>query len=150
MAHSIETHLNAIKRPAYAIGRGELLLITTLWDDGDTVLLETAVRCYKAEEIQQIIDETVSDKCSVIGVDRYEIDTKKGESIAEDFDLRTYDERVEDEQAQEDAQELAQLRSRRRGTGIYSALNETPQGIAEVFKPRAGLNADLVRGANFR
>ncbi len=30
--------------PAYTIGKDELLLITTLWSDGSTVMLETEMR----------------------------------------------------------------------------------------------------------
>ncbi|KQQ46485.1 hypothetical protein ASF69_04450 [Rhizobium sp. Leaf311] len=118
-----------MEKPAYTIGRDEMLLITVRWNDGDTVLLETPVRFYKAEEIQALIDETVSDKCDVVGVDLYDFKAKKGQSIADDFDVRTWAEREEDRIAAEGADELAQERILRRGTGVYSALNHVQQGI---------------------
>lgn len=84
-------------KPAYTIGKDEMLLITVRWNDGDTVLLETPVKFYTAEEIQALIDETVSDRCDVVGVDRYEMVRRVGESIADDFDVRTWAERVNDD-----------------------------------------------------
>lgn len=118
-----------MEKPAYTIGRDEMLLITVRWNDGDTVLLETPVRFYKAEEIQSLIDEMVSDKCDVVGVDLYDFKAKKGQSIAHDFDVRTWAEREEDRIAAEDADDLAQERILRRGTGVYSTLNHVQQGI---------------------
>lgn len=92
--------------PAYTIGRDELLLITTLWSDGSTVMLETEMRQYKATEIQSLIDETVSAKCSVIDVEAYDRVKKCVMSIAEDFDVRSFAEREEDRREQEDEEEL--------------------------------------------
>lgn len=84
-------------KPAYTIGKDEMLLITVRWNDGDTVLLETPVKFYTADEIQSLIDETVSERCDVVGVDRYEMVRRVGESIADEFDVRTWAERVTDD-----------------------------------------------------
>ncbi|MGV2110120.1 hypothetical protein ACQZ46_02455 [Agrobacterium salinitolerans] len=84
-------------KPSYAIGHSEMLLITTRWDDGDTVLLETPVKFYTAADIQSLIDETVSERCDVVGVDLYDFVAKKGKSIADEFDVRTWAERVNDD-----------------------------------------------------
>ena len=84
-------------KPSYTIGKDEMLLITVRWNDGDTVLLETPVKFYTAEEIQSLIDETVSERCDVVGVDRYEMVRRVGESIADEFDVRTWAERVTDD-----------------------------------------------------
>lgn len=84
-------------KPAYTIGKDEMLLITVRWNDGDTVLLETPVKFYTAEEIQSLIDETVSERCDVVGVDLYDFVAKKGQSIADEFDVRTWSERVNDD-----------------------------------------------------
>lgn len=118
-----------MEKPAYTIGRDEMLLITVRWDDGDTVLLETPVRFYKAEEIQSLIDETVSEKCDVVGVDLYDFKAKKGQSIADDFDVRTWAEREEDRITIEDAYDLAAARRLRFGSDVYSTLNHAQQGI---------------------
>ncbi|MCP2134553.1 hypothetical protein J2S28_001605 [Rhizobium sp. SLBN-94] len=94
-------------KPAYTIGKDEMLLITVRWNDGDTVLLETPVKFYTAEEIQSLIDETVSDRCDVVGVDRYEMVRRVGESISDEFDVRTWKERTNDDkrdQAEEEEQ----------------------------------------------
>ncbi|MEI3803130.1 hypothetical protein V6R85_01290 [Agrobacterium sp. CCNWLW32] len=94
-------------KPAYTIGADEMLLITVRWNDGDTVLLETPVKFYTAEEIQSLIDETVSERCDVVGVDLYDFVAKKGQSIADEFDVRTWKERVNDDkrdQAEEEEQ----------------------------------------------
>ncbi len=80
-------------KPAYTIGKDEMLLITVRWNDGDTFLLETPVKFYTAEEIQALIDETVSERCDVVGVDLYDFVAKKGQSIADEFDVRTWEER---------------------------------------------------------
>jgi hypothetical protein len=92
--------------PAYTIGKDELLLITTRWSDGSTVMLETEMRPYKAAEIQALIDETVSEKCTVIDVEAYDRVKKCGMSIAEDFDVRSFAEREEDRREQEYEEEL--------------------------------------------
>lgn len=84
-------------KPAYTIGKDEMLLITVRWNDGDTVLLETPVRFFTAEEIQSLIDETVSERCDVVGVDRYEMVRRVGESISDEFDVRTWKERTNDD-----------------------------------------------------
>lgn len=81
----------------YTIGKDEMLLITVRWNDGDTVLLETPVKFYTADEIQALIDETVSERCDVVGVDLYDFVAKKGQSIADDFDVRTWAERITDD-----------------------------------------------------
>ncbi|QNP81012.1 hypothetical protein [Agrobacterium tumefaciens] len=94
-------------KPSYTIGKDEMLLITVRWNDGDTVLLETPVKFYTAEEIQSLIDETVSERCDVVGVDRYEMVRRVGESIADEFDVRTWKQRKNDEkrdQAEEEEQ----------------------------------------------
>lgn len=96
-------------KPAYTIGKDEMLLITVRWNDGDTVLLETPVKFYTAEEIQSLIDETVSERCDVVGVDRYEMVRRVGESIADEFDVRTWKQRKNDEkrdQAEEEEQSV--------------------------------------------
>ncbi len=111
--------------PAYTIGKDELLLITTLWADGSTVMLETEMRQYKAAEIQSLIDETVSAKCTVIDVEAYDRVKKCGMSIAEDFDVRSFAEREEDRREQEDEEELRFNRRR----PVYSTLNHSQQGI---------------------
>lgn len=94
-------------KPAYTIGKDEMLLITVRWNGGDTVLLETPVKFYTAEEIQSLIDETVSERCDVVGVDLYDFVAKKGQSISDEFDVRTWKERANDEkrdQAEEEEQ----------------------------------------------
>jgi len=115
--------------PKYAIGHSEMLLITTRWDDGQTLVLETAVRCYTAQEVQTLIDETTRHDCTVIGVDLYDFVAKKGQSIAEDFDVRTWLDLREDERAEEAADEFVQQRALRRGTGVYSTLNHKTQDL---------------------
>lgn len=92
--------------PAYTIGKDEVLLITTRWSDGSTVMLETEMRQYKAAEIQALIDETVSAKCTVLDVEAYDRVKKCGMSIADDFDVRSFAEREEDRRDQEDEEEL--------------------------------------------
>lgn len=93
--------------PAYVIGKGEMLLITVKWDEGDVYALETQVRCYTHEEIQDLIDSTVNDRCSVIAVDRYDMSRRVGEDISEPagsfkgFDIRTQEERDEETSALE-------------------------------------------------
>ncbi|WP_311272214.1 MULTISPECIES: hypothetical protein [unclassified Rhizobium] len=116
-------------KPAYTIGRDEMLLITVRWNDGDTVLLETPVRFYKAEEIQSLIDETVSEKCDVVGVDLYDFVAKKGQSIADDFDVRTWKERCADarrEQAEDDEKAVSVAYNALRNKGTW---NHAQQGI---------------------
>lgn len=112
--------------PAYTIGKDELLLITTLWSDGSTAVLETEMRQYKAAEIQALIDESVSNKCTVIDVEVYDRVKKCGMSIAEDFDVRSFAEREMDRRADEDQEEEVRF-SRRRP--VYSTLNHIQQGI---------------------
>lgn len=99
-AHKSHNHTSEdeqMTKPSYTIGKDEMLLITVRWNDGDTVLLETPVKFYTAEEIQSLIDETVSERCDVVGVDRYEMVRRVGESIADEFDVRTWGERVTDD-----------------------------------------------------
>lgn len=113
----------------YIIGKDEMLLITTRWRDGDTVLLEMPVRVYKAEEIQALIDETTSQNCTVISVDLYDVTAKKGMSIADDFDIRPFAEREEDRKEKDARDEMAERRRMRHGTCLYNTLNHTQQGI---------------------
>ncbi len=115
--------------PGYIIGKDEMLLIATRWRDGDTVLLEMPVRLYKAQEIQALIDETTSENCTVIGVDLYDFKAKKGMSIAEDFDLRSFTEREEDRREEEARDDIARHRRLRHGTGLYNTLNHVQQDI---------------------
>lgn len=114
--------------PAYTIGKDELLLITTLWADGSTVMLETEMRQYKAAEIQVLIDETVSDKCTVIDVEAYDRVKKCGMSIAEDFDVRSFAEREEDRREQEDEEE--EVRFRR----VYNARRPSAGNITHAMQ----------------
>lgn len=90
----------------YAIGTGELLLVTVAWTGGihrgTSNIIETNIRCYTRQEVQAIIDENISETCAVIAVDRYDIARRIGEDISEDYDIRTQserDERVDDETA---------------------------------------------------
>lgn len=115
--------------PGYTIGKDEMLLIATHWRDGDTVLLEMPVRVYKAEEIQALIDETVSENCTVVGVDLYDFKAKKGMSIADDFDIRSFAEREEDRKEEDARDEMVEQRRLRHGTGLYNTLNHAQQGI---------------------
>lgn len=94
-------------KPAYTIGKDEMLLITVRWNDGDTVLLETAVRSYMAWEIQDMIDANCTDNRQVVGVDLFDFVAKKGQSIADEFDIRTWKDRTNDDrrdQAEEEEQ----------------------------------------------
>ncbi len=98
-----------MEKPVYAIGRDEMLIITVKWtagvNKGLVNILETEFHVYTEAEVQKIIDEVVSDHCDVIGVDLYDFRTKRGQSIAHDFDVRTWAEREEDarqEQAEDD------------------------------------------------
>lgn len=137
-------------QPIYTIGRNEMLIIKVRWDDVDVLILEAAVHCYTAEEVQELIDEVVTPSRTVIGVDRYDMVRRVGEDISEDLDIRNWLDRQEDERAEEAEDETHAQR-------VYSSLrdvstlNHSQQGISQVamFKPRAGLNADLVRGASF-
>lgn len=83
----------------YVIGAGELLLITVAWTGGihrgTSNIVETNIRCYTRQEVQTIIDENISETCSVTAVDRYDIARRIGEDISEDFDIRTQAERDE-------------------------------------------------------
>lgn len=113
--------------PAYVIGKGEMLLITTRWADGDVYTLETQVRCYTHEEIQELIDSTVSDRCTVIAVDRYDMARRVGEDISEPagsfkgFDIRSQEERDE---------EAAALEAARPAPRPYSTMNFAQTGVA--------------------
>ncbi len=82
-----------------AIASNELLLITVQWtsgiNKGSTNTLELDVRAYTASEVQQIIDENMTDTCTVVQVDRYDFVRRVGEDISEDFDMRTHIERQE-------------------------------------------------------
>ncbi len=113
--------------PAYTIGKDELLLITTLWADGSTVMLETEMRQYKATEIQALIDETVSDRCTVIDVEAYDRVKKCGMSIAEDFDVRSFAERKEDQREQEDVEEVRYPR-------VYNARRPSAGNITHALQ----------------
>ncbi len=116
--------------PAYTIGKDELLLITTLWSDGEIRLLETEVKQYKASEVQQLIDETVSPSCDVLDVEVYDLVKKSGQSIAEDFDVRTFQERYDDEwreQAKADAQAFRHVYNARRPSA--GNLTHALQGV---------------------
>lgn len=113
--------------PAYTIGKDELLLITTLWADGSTVMLETEMRQYKATEIQALIDETVSEKCTVIDVEAYDRVKKCGMSIADDFDVRSFTEREEDRREQEDEVELRYPR-------VYNARRPSAGNITHAMQ----------------
>lgn len=115
--------------PGYIIGKDEMLLIAIRWRDGDTVLLEMPVGLYKAEEIQALIDETTSQNCTVISVDLYDVTAKKGMSIADDFDIRPFSEREEDQKEEDARDEMAEQRRLRHATGLYNTLNHTQQGI---------------------
>ena len=108
--------------PAYTIGRDELLLITTRWADGQTVLLEVPVRQYKAQEIQALIDETVSDRCDVVDIEVYDCVKKSGQSIADEFTGLTWADRCEEEAEEE-------VRVNRVRRPVYSTLNHAQQGI---------------------
>ncbi|MEZ2131879.1 MULTISPECIES: hypothetical protein [unclassified Sinorhizobium] len=83
----------------YAIGAGELLLITVAWTGGihrgTSNIIETNIRCYTSEEVQALIDENISETCAVIAVDRYDIARRIGEDISEDYDIRSQGERDE-------------------------------------------------------
>lgn len=94
------------------ISKGELLLITVEWrevrdandriviQDGQRSVIELDIKPYTSAEIQTIIDEAISDTCSVVGVDRYDMIRRVGEDISEDFDIRTQEERDEEEAAE--------------------------------------------------
>lgn len=114
--------------PAYTIGKDELLLITTLWVDGSTVMLETEMRQYKAAEIQALIDETVSAKCTVIDVEAYDRVKKCGMSIAEDFDVRSFAEREMDRRTDEDEEEEVCFRR------VYNALRPSAGNITHALQ----------------
>lgn len=130
---------------AYTIGKDEMLLITVRWDGGDTVLLETPVRFYTADEIQSLIDETVSERCDVVGVDLYDFVAKKGQSIADEFDVRTWKERTNDEkrdQAEEEEQAVHVA---------YNAMRNSlsPTGAKNFYeREMERLEADYVEGVN--
>lgn len=113
--------------PAYTIGKDELLLITTLWSDGSTVMLETEMRQYKAADIQALIDETVSEKCTVIDVEAYDRVKKCGMSIAEDFDVRSFVEREEDRLEQENEEEL-------RFSRVYNARRPSAGNLTHALQ----------------
>ncbi|MGV1985638.1 hypothetical protein ACQZ5N_03390 [Agrobacterium sp. 22-221-1] len=130
-------------KPAYTIGKDEMLLITVRWNDGDTVLLETPVKFYTAADIQSLIDETVSERCDVISVDLYDFKRRVGQDISDEFDVRPWSERVNDE--------------RRSQATIYDArvfgtdeAHDIRRDNVAMFKPRSGLGAVLVRGANLQ
>lgn len=109
-------------KPAYTIGKDEMLLITVRWNDGDTVLLETPVKYYTADEIQALIDETVSDRCDVVDVEVYDFKAKRGMSIADEFTGLIWADRCEEEAEEE-------VRFNRLRRPVYSTLNHQQQGI---------------------
>ena len=111
-----------MEKPAYTVSRDELLLITTRWADGQTVLLEVPVRQYKASEIQALIDETVSDRCDVVDVEVYDFKAKRGMSIADEFTGLIWADRCEEEAEEE-------VRFNRLRRPVYSTLNHQQQGI---------------------
>lgn len=117
--------------PTYTIGKDELLLITVKWIDGVNKglsnVLETEMRQYKAAEIQALIDETISAKCTVIDVEAYDRVKKCGMSIAEDFDVRSFAEREEDRREQEDADEL-------RFSRVYNARRPSAGNITHALQ----------------
>ena len=115
--------------PAYIIGRDELLLITTRWADGQTVLLEVPVRQYKAEEIQALIDETVSANCDVVDVEVYDFKAKRGMSIADEFTGLTWADRCEEE-AEEEVRFNRVYNARRPSVGTLNAKTQGLRGSA--------------------
>lgn len=88
-------------KPAYTIGRDELLIVTVEYVaghlKGQKHILETEVRCYGAAEVQNIIDSFTTADSSVFDVEVYDFKAKKGMSIADDFDVRSHKERVTDD-----------------------------------------------------
>ncbi|WP_337268669.1 hypothetical protein [Oryzifoliimicrobium ureilyticus] len=79
------------------IAPGELLLITVEWTGGihrgTRNLMELDIRAYEQGEIQDIIDDTISETCRIAPIDRYGRDRRVGEDISDIFDLRAHSER---------------------------------------------------------
>jgi hypothetical protein len=129
MAHSIETHLNAIKAAADRASG-------TMRSQASAEANREAFKAFMAD--LSAISEALAYELGGDGAyisDEYIGITSPGGCVDSVFlDLIEAEERREPYQRP------------------YSTLNHSQQGISQVamFKPRAGLNADLVKGASFR
>lgn len=75
-----------MEKPAYTIGRDELLIVTVEYVaghlKGQKRIVETEVRCYGADEVQDIIDSFTTADSSVFDVEVYDFKAKKGQEYA--------------------------------------------------------------------
>lgn len=129
MAHSIETHLTAIKAAA---------------DRASGTMRSQA----SAEANREAFKAFMSDCFATFEALAYELDGD-GKYISEDYIGITSPGGCVDSVFLDliDAEERREPYQK-----PYSTLNHSQQGISQVamFKPRTGLNADLVRGAQLR